>query len=446
MNTRYAFAACLAIACCRPIAAAAATPDLDELWRIVQQQQHTIQALNEKLDQALASLDQTESKLLGTEAQLAEHAERIDATADVLDETSGGGISVAASWAERTNIGGYGELHYNNLDDDATRADGDADDLDRVDFHRFVLFAHHEFNDWLRLSTEVEIEHSVTGDGEPGEVELEQVWIEADLNQNHRVRAGLDILPIGLINVTHEPNAFYGVERNRIETEIIPSTWWEAAVALNGVLVPGLSYDVVLHSGLVIPTTGGSAFRPRSGRLKVAEADNQDLAFTGRLRYTAVAGLELALSGQYQVDYTGTADNLDGSAYLIETHLDYHHSSGLALRALYARWALGDDDAQGLDPSARDADTLSGWYVEPAYRFSAARLIPGEFGIFGRYSRWDQRDQLGVMFQDFERFDVGMNYWPHPDVVFKFDAQWEDADDPVERLLSGFNLGLGYRF
>ena len=30
-----------------------------------------------------------------------------------------------------------------------------------------------------------------------------------DLNERHRVRAGLDILPIGIINRTHEPNTFY---------------------------------------------------------------------------------------------------------------------------------------------------------------------------------------------------------------------------------------------
>lgn len=446
MNPRNAFAIGLAIACLRPSMVPAATPDLEEVWRIVQQQQATIQALNDKLDRALGALDRSESKLATAQEQIAVHAERIEATVDILEGTQGGDVSVAASWAERTNLGGYGELHYNNLDDDATIADGGTDDLDRADFHRFVFFINHAFNDWLRLSSEIEFEHSVAGDGSPGEVELEQVWIEADLNENHRVRAGLDILPVGLINVTHEPNTFYGVERNRIETEIIPATWWEAGVALKGVVVPGLSYDVVLHSGLVVPTTGGSAVRPRSGRLKVAEADNQDLAFTGRLRYTAIPGLELALSGQYQADYTGTADNLDGSAFLIETHLDYRHASGLALRALYARWELGDDENQGLDPGLRDADTLSDWYVEPAYRFSTAFLIPGEAGIFGRYSRWDQRDQLGMRFQEFARFDVGLNYWPHPDVVFKFDAQWEDADDPVDRLLSGFNLGMGYRF
>lgn len=97
MNSKYALAVCFALVCCSPAGVTAATPDLDELWLIVQQQQQTIQALHEKLDRALASLDQTESKLEGTEAQLAEHAERIDATADVLEENSGAGVSVAAS-------------------------------------------------------------------------------------------------------------------------------------------------------------------------------------------------------------------------------------------------------------------------------------------------------------------------------------------------------------
>ncbi len=41
---------------------------------------------------------------------------------------------------DRLHIGGYGELHYNNLD-----AKDPDKDLDQVDFHRFVLF----FGYWL---------------------------------------------------------------------------------------------------------------------------------------------------------------------------------------------------------------------------------------------------------------------------------------------------------
>ncbi|MCZ6774575.1 MAG: porin [Proteobacteria bacterium] len=443
MNRRQTITLALALLLAPTFVAAENTPNLEELWRIVQQQQRTIQTLTEKLDRALRALGRTETQLAGAQEQLTEHSERIEATAEVVDESRG--VSQAASWTERTSIGGYGELHYNNLEDDSVSADGGADDLNRVDFHRFVLLVTHEFNDWLRFAAEVELEHALAGDGEPGEVELEQAWIEADLSDRHHLRAGLDILPIGLLNPTHEPNTFYGVERNRVESEIIPSTWWEAGLGLFGDLMPGLSYDLVIHSGLVMPTSGASAFRPRSGRLKVAEADDQDFAFTGRLRYTALPGLELALSGQYQADYSGTADDFDAAAFLVESHLDYRHASGLGLRALYARWELGDDSSSAVDPRTRDAETLSGWYVEPAYRFAIGRA-PGELGIFGRYSRWDERDQLGLLFQEFERFDIGMNYWPHPDLVLKFDVQWEDVDDPVDRVLDGFNLGLGYRF
>ena len=38
------------------------TPDLNEIWRIVQQQQQTIKALTEKLDRALRVLDRTQTQ------------------------------------------------------------------------------------------------------------------------------------------------------------------------------------------------------------------------------------------------------------------------------------------------------------------------------------------------------------------------------------------------
>ena len=70
-------------------------------------------------------------------------------------------------------------------------------------------------------------------------------------------------------------------------------------------------------------------------------------------------------------------------------------------------------------------------------------------GVFARYQQWDERNRLGDVAHRFERFDgivAGINYWPHPQVVLKFDAQWQDAAGPVDRELNGFNLGLGYQF
>ena len=465
-----------------------AQPTLAELWQVVQAQQQQISTLQSELRQtrtalerAVERLDLAASNAAEADDKVAAIDAKVEATADMLeqvvvgapiddglgatnmpraaaavgsargrwDPTGGRLRSTAGSWAARTTIGGYGELHYNNLEDNATAFDGDADDLNRVDFHRFVLFFSHTFNDWLRFASELEVEHSIAGDDQPGEVELEIAWLEADLNQHHHVRAGIDILPVGLLNLTHEPNTFYGVERNPIETEIIPATWWEATAAVWGELAPGLVYNLYIHSGLVIPTTGGSAFRPRSGRLKVGRADEQDIAILARLLYNGTPGLEIAATVDYQADYTGTADAAHADAWLFETHIDWRHNSGFGLRALYARWDLGDDTSAGLDPSVVGAATLDGWYVEPAYRFSSAAVIPGELGIFLRYQQWDERNGLGgtsYRFEQYDQLNVGLNYWPHPQVVLKVDAQWQDAGGPVAIERDGFNLGVGYQF
>ena len=60
-------------------------------------------------------------------------------------------------------------MHYNNLENN----NDNGEDIDEIDFHRFVLYLGHDFNDTTRMFSEVELEHSLSGDGKPGEVELE---------------------------------------------------------------------------------------------------------------------------------------------------------------------------------------------------------------------------------------------------------------------------------
>ncbi|MGY8814665.1 MAG: porin [Gammaproteobacteria bacterium] len=408
-------------------------PSPEEMWRIIQEQQITINELK--------------ARLSDTDEKIQQNIEAVEITADAI-ESSTMRSSVSGISTNKTTIGGYGELHYNNLSDDRLNEGGTSadDSLERTDFHRYVLFIGHEFSDSIRFFSEFELEHSLAGDGAPGEIELEQAWIEMDINDMHRVKAGLDILPIGIMNSTHEPNTFYGVERNKIESEIIPATWWEAGLGLNGELAPGWNYDLVVHNGLVVPTSGGSSFRLRSGRTKVAEADDTGFATTGRIRYTGMPGLEIGISGQYQSDISGTADNFDVQATLLESHLIWQHNSGVGLRALYARWDIGGDT--GINPASINADNLSGWYVEPSYRFSIGSEPWGEFGLFARYSMWDERNQISGdhRYEQFEQISTGLNWWPHNNVVIKFDAQWQGAKANVDRVLDGINLGLGYQF
>jgi hypothetical protein len=387
----------------------AEAPDTEKMWEIIQQQQKMIEQLQQKLEA-------TEQKAAVTEQKVEETAEEIEAAAEAIEVAQASGT--AQSFIDKTSVGGYGELHYNSKDGD-----------DSIDFHRFVLYFGHEFNENIRFFSELELEHAFLSDSgsSNGEVELEQAWIEMDINDSHRIRAGVDVLPIGIINLTHEPNTFYGVERNEVEKRIIPTTWWEAGVGLNGELAPGWNYDVRLHSGL---STTSSI---RSGRQKVAKANADHPATTASLRYTGIPGLEVGGAFNYQSDITAGATTASNSATLFEGHIDWKHNSGFGLRALYAQWDL---DTQ---LSIAGDDTQYGYYIEPAYRFSLT-VIPGEFGVFARWSELDYGDT-----KEEERIGVGFNYWPVEEVAFKFD--YSNVDDTDANTTSNsFNLGLGYQF
>ncbi|MEZ5543498.1 MAG: porin [Pseudomonadota bacterium] len=385
---------------------AAPMPSPEQMWEIIQQQQQEIEALKRQQQ--------------ATERKADAADEKAEAAVDAVESDSSG----SGGWAERTRIGGYGELHYYNID-----ASDSANDVKELDFKRFVLFAGHEFTDDIRFFSEIELEHSIAGEGQNGEFELEQAYLEFDLRDNLQARGGLFLLPVGILNETHEPNTFYGVERNDVESIIIPATWWAGGAGLSGRHANGISWDLAVHEGLRMDTT---SFRVRDGRQKTSEARADDLAWSGRLRYTGIPGLELAASANYQTDASQVGgDGLD-SGLLLETHLVYEKGP-FGLRALYARW-----DFDGAAVAAADADRQTGWYLEPSYR------VRSDIGLYARYE-----DVAAARSQDrFDQWEIGVNYWPHPDVVIKADYRSRDHDLAAEagRDFDAFDLGIGYQF
>lgn len=403
------FSAVIASACS---ISAHALPTVEEMWKVIQQQQAEIERLKQQQNSTDSKLELTEQK--------------VEATAEVLD-SQGTSLNKAAHWVNNTRIGGYGELHYNKLNDE----NGDAD-KDEVDLHRFVLFFGHQFNDSVRFFSELEIEHSLAGEGKKGEVEMEQAYVEWDYATNHRAKAGVFLIPVGILNETHEPETFYGVERNSVEKNIIPATWWEGGVASSGELAPGWSYDVAVHSGLYLSNSAAI----RKGRQKVSNAKADDYAYTGRLKYTGVAGLELAVTLQHQTDLF-QSETINGasdvSAWLHELHVVYQQDQ-FALRALYASW----DIDSGINALADGADEQRGFFIEPSYKFNP------KVGVFARYSEWDNTAGSSND-SEYSQFDIGLNYWLTPNVVFKADYQDQDAPD-TKAELDGINLGVGWSF
>jgi outer membrane murein-binding lipoprotein Lpp len=117
----------LATAVVPPTAGAAGPPSAEEMWRVIQAQQKTIDELKAKLEQSQGQLRSTSKRVEATE-------EKVEATAEAV-EAAEEKPKTAASWVDRTRIGAYGELHYNNLDNDETGVE-----TDQVDFHRFVIY------------------------------------------------------------------------------------------------------------------------------------------------------------------------------------------------------------------------------------------------------------------------------------------------------------------
>lgn len=359
---------------------------------------------------------------LSSQSVYADRIDDLEARIEVLTQT----LEERQTASNSVSIGGYGELHYNNLEN------GDGSEKDAIDFHRFVLFFAYDFSDSVRFVSEFELEHALAGDGKPGEVELEQAYVEFDHDSSARTQAGVFLVPVGILNETHEPPTFYGVERNDVENIIIPSTWWEAGVQHIRQFGEGWEWNIALHSGLAMPTTGSSAFRVRSGRQKVAEADASNFAATTRIKYTGIPGLEVAASLQIQDDPSQVeSDGLDDGT-LTEIHAIYNKGA-FGLRALYANW---DFSGTAVEAAANEADSQDGWYVEPSFKVS------DEFGVYVRLSEVD-----GVRVADeFEQTQIGFNWWPVESVAIKFDIIDRENETDSDRDQDGFNVGIGYQF
>lgn len=347
-----------------------------------------------------------------------------------------------------TSIFGYGEFNYNRY--------RDSERTSKADLRRFVIGFGHRFNDRLSFNSELEIEHAIASAEDQGEVEMEQAYLNYRFSEAVNVKGGLFLIPLGILNLTHEPPTYYGVERNEVETRIIPTTWRELGFGMHGALGnKGFGYDVGLTTGfnsgkLDDPNTG-----IRSAHQEGSQADAHDLSIYGALNYQRPG---LLVGGGIFTGDTGQNGQAAAALRGVQARLtlwDLHAKYSVAgwdLQALYARGTLGDADRVNAVTSAAPTPfaaprSMTGWYAQAAYHVYRRGDI--DVAPFARFERIDIRQQedaaLGVL-QDpnnQERIKTfGVNFYVHPQVVLKADLQRYETDRSKDRL----NLGLGYMF
>ena len=145
--------------------------------------------------------------------------------------TTNKGFGPAASKVYNTSkglaIGGYGEI-FNT----AYLA---GDKADKSDAYRGVFYIGYKFDDEWSLNTEIELEHV-------DESYLEFAYIDYDpksFDGKLGFRAGLLLLPLGIINEIHEPTTYHGVFRPWVENKLIPTTSRENGAGIYGTLMDG---------------------------------------------------------------------------------------------------------------------------------------------------------------------------------------------------------------
>jgi len=339
-------------------------------------------------------------------------------------------VAKAAKKFEKIHIGGYGELHYNDTETDA------GSKSKKVDAHRFVLFFGYDYNDKVRFRSEFELEHGLvkdTDDGSNGgEVELEQMYVEIDVTDQTSIQTGVILVPVGIMNETHEPPSFYGVERNDVEKYLIPATWWAAGVKVSHKLNNGLRFEAMISEGLKGTTDGYI----RGGRQKSANASANDLAYTARVTYTGIPGLKTSIFYNRQSDFTqDSSDNIEEMDLYGVTAI--YNRDGYEFKALHVQADFSGKDETGAFFTA-GFDEHQGTFLEASKRIGNLGLFVNNSIVSGeKVSR-----QYTVM-------QAGFSYWPQgTNTVLK--ANFYDKEYSNNNLQTsnsdGFHLGMGYEF
>lgn len=241
------------------------------------------------------------------------------------------------------SLAGYGEVTYQNFAK-ATDAKQPSGKVDEIDYLRHVVYLGFKFSDRLLFNSEIEFEHGSTG--KRGEVSMEFGYIDAQISSALTVRAGMVLVPVGITNEFHEPPTFYGSLRPETESAIIPTTWRTNGFGAVGSTKSGFGYRLYLVEGL--NASGFSASGIRGGRQSGSRSLAEDMALTGRVEYTGLAGVNLGASfytgnsGQGMKNTTG--NEISGRVTLWAVH-GIFAQHGWELRGLLAQSTIGEVDS-----------------------------------------------------------------------------------------------------
>lgn len=404
--------------------------------------------------------DIAELKRLVAEMQENQQA-MIDETSDsqvgftTVDTTySHNGMGAAASKVYMTNsplsIGGYGEMYFAAPDNKDNYAD----------LYRFVPYIGYKFSDNIILNTELEFEHGGANPeiiGGEGYAVVEFMYLDFLINEAFNVQLGHFLVPMGLINLRHEPTLFNTVQRPLTEKYIIPSTWGSNGVnAYGNIGDTGLSYNAGITQALDTNNgDNGSKGQIRSGRPgSTGKPTFNKMAFVGRLDYRGINGLLIGGSVYYGNATQGSVNDADLLMYDIHTSYEI---AGFKVKAVYAATDISNPENIANNTDGNPTKSISdsnGYFVNLEYDVLSSLATTQRLPIFAQYdyinpaaSIVDQfYSNAGNNIGEEAVTTIGLNYFPHEQVVLKMDYAMSDFKAAQTQDYNTFSVGLGFIF
>lgn len=315
----------------------------------------------------------------------------------------------------KITVSGYGQIDYNQQFADSVRHNG------KMDVHRLITFFGYQFGEKTFFVTEVEMEHVK-------ELYVEQAFVQHNINEFLNFRAGLLLIPMGIVNEYHEPTTFNGVERPNIDGKIIPTTWREMGFGFSGKFnAASLKYQLYLVNGFLSydgegKLRGTDGFR--KGRQKGAESIFSFPNLSSKIDYYGIKGLKLGLSGYFGKSQSTAYEGLNYDNEAAVSHAD-STIVGTSMVGLDFRYKVKGFQARGQVIYANNSNVKAynsltgkdlgeeffGYYIEAGYdvfRFFKKDLNL-ELNLFARYENYDTHHKVySEMDQNlgFDRTDI----------------------------------------
>ena len=277
------------------------------------------------------------------------------------------------------------------------------------------------------------MEHNIVEEGQ-GAVELEQAYVNYQMNDNLGFQAGVILPSVGLINEYHEPPVFFGVERPEYSKVIIPTTWFGNGAAIYG-NYGGFDFKLSIMEGLNADKISASS-AIRSARQEGFKSNADDLLYSLRIDYLNLKGLKIGTSFTYN---NATGDSINNQVILFEFHGKYFYNN------LFLVFEYGN-----ISYNQGNLRSSNGFYTDLGYDFSDILNIPTKIIPFIRYTDYNTAASTltGGSIEEqfhFSKWMAGINIKPMNEVVIKLDYSRAKRNFDDQKTYR-FNFGIGYMF